>query len=80
MLDKLDGHVGVVGIRLRQLDGNFQHVLAEQRHPGRAVGLLQVASGRQRGAAIENADVVQTKEAAFENVAARSGPCDSPTR
>src|SRR2546429_6222588 len=44
------------------------HVLTEQGHPGRAVRLLQVAAGRKRGAAVEDADVVETEEASFEHV------------
>ena len=54
----------------RQLDGDLEHVLAEERHPGRAVGLLEVAAGRQRRAAIEDADVVEPEEAALEDVVA----------
>ena len=40
------------------------------RHPGGAVGLLDVAAGGQRLAAIEDADVVQAEKAAFENIVA----------
>ena len=72
MLDELERHVRIVRIGHRQFDGDLQHVLAEQRHPGRAVGLFQVAAGRQRRAAIEHADVVQPEEAAFEDVSARA--------
>ena len=43
---------------------------AVHRHPARAVGLLDVAAGRQRRAAIEHADVVQAEEAALEDVLA----------
>ena len=55
-----------------EFHGDFGHVLAEQRHPCRAVGLLQVAPGRQRRAAVEDADVVQTEEPAFEDVLAET--------
>ena len=75
VLAELEGHVRVVRIGHRQLDGDLEHVLAEQGHPGGAVGLFQVAAGRQRRAAIEDADVVQAQEAALEDVPARSGPC-----
>ena len=54
----------------RQLEGDGQHVQAEHAHPGGAVGLLEVAAGRQRRAAVEDADVVQPEEAALEDVAA----------
>ena len=47
VLDELDDHV-LVGAVIAQLDCDLQHVLAEQRHPGGAVRLLQVAAGRQR--------------------------------
>ena len=62
----------VVGVGHRQLDGDLQHVLAEQRHPGGAVGLLEVAAGRQRRAAVEDADVVEAQEAPLEDVPARA--------
>ena len=55
---------------MRQLDGDLEHVLAEERHPGRAVGLLEVAAGRQRRAAVEDADVVEAEEPALEHVVA----------
>ena len=42
----------------------------KQRHPGGAVGLLEVAAGRQRRAAVEDADVVEAEEAALEHVPA----------
>ena len=63
----------------RQLEGDLEHVLAEQRHPSRAIGLFEMTAGRQRRAAIEHADIVQSKEAALKQASARSGPCDSPT-
>ena len=50
----------------------LQHVLAEERHPRRAVGLLEVPAGRQRRAAVEDADVVEPEEAALEDVLAEA--------
>ena len=70
MLDEFDGHVDVGRLGQRQLYGDLEHVLAEERHPGGAVGLLQVPAGRQRRAAVEDADVVQPQEAALEDVVA----------
>ena len=70
VLVELERQVLVGRIVQRQLDGHLQHVLAEEGHPGGAVGLLQVAAGRQRRAAVEDADVVQAQEAALEDVAA----------
>jgi len=51
--------------RLREFRGDFQHVLAEQRHPGGSVSLFQVAASRQRRTSVEHADVVQPQEFLF---------------
>jgi hypothetical protein len=60
-------------LRIVNWDGDLDHVLTEECHPGRAVGLLQVAAGRQRRAPVEHADVVEPQESALERVvAARS--------
>ena len=53
-----------------ELTRELQHVLAEEGHPRRAVRLLEVAAGGKRGAAVEDADVVQAEEAPFEDVLA----------
>ena len=45
----------------------FRHV---HRHPAGAVGLLDVAAGGQRRAAVEDADIVQAQEAALKDVLA----------
>ena len=55
-----------------ELHCEFHHVLAEERHPGGAVGLLEVAAGGERGAAVEDADVVEAEEASFEDVLAEA--------
>ena len=75
MLHKLHGHVFVARVLGGNLHADIEHVLAEECHPGGAVGLFEMAAGGQRRAAVENADVVQTQEAALEDVLARSGPC-----
>ncbi len=72
MVDELRRHIAVVGILGRQLNADLQHVLAEQCDPGRAVGLLQVAAGGQRRAAVEDADIVQPEEASLEEVLAEA--------
>ena len=56
----------------RQLRRQLQHVLAEERHPCRAVRLLEVAAGGERRAAVEDADVIQAEEAALEDVLAEA--------
>ena len=53
-----------------ELTRELQHVLAEEGHPRRAVRLLQVAAGGKRGAAVEDADVVEAEEAPLEDVLA----------
>ena len=44
---------------------------AKNAHPARGVGLIDVAAGRQRRAAVENPDVVQAQEAALKDIVAR---------
>ena len=70
MLDELGDHVLAGGVVGGEFHGKLGHVLAEQRHPRRAVRLLQVAPGGQRCAAVEYADVVEAEEAALEQVLA----------
>ena len=55
---------------LRELHGDFEHVLTKQRHPCGRVGLFEIAASRQRRAAVEDANVVEAQEAAFEKVLA----------
>jgi len=55
---------------VQQRQGQFEHVLAEHRHPGRAVGLLEPPAAGQHRTAVEHADVVQAEEAALEHVTA----------
>ena len=69
---EFESHVRVGGVVHRQTRGDLHHVLTEQRHPGGAVGLFEVATGRQRRTAVEDADVVQAQEAALEDVPARA--------
>ena len=69
MLVELDRHVLVRRVDERDLEREVEHVLGIERHPGGAVGLLDVAAGRQRRAAIEDADVVEAQKAALEEVA-----------
>ena len=49
-------------------EGHLQHVLAVEGHPGRPVRLLEGPAGGQRGAAVEDADVVEPQEPAGEDV------------
>ena len=70
MLHELRRQVLIGWIALHQLDADFEHVLTEQRHPCGRVGLFEIAPSRQRRAAIEDANVVEAQEAAFEKVLA----------
>src|SRR5208337_3711668 len=55
-----------------ELEGDLEHVLTEKRDPRGAVGLLQMAAGRQRRAAVKDADIVQPKKAALEQALAET--------
>ena len=70
MLEELGCDVLVRGIFARQLERDEQHRAAEERHPRRAVGLLEMPTGRQRLGPIEDPDVVETEEPAAEQVVA----------
>jgi uncharacterized BrkB/YihY/UPF0761 family membrane protein len=66
----VEGHVHVGGVVLGELERDLKHPLRVQGHPRRTVRLLQRATARQRRRAIEDADVVQSQEAALEQVPA----------
>src|SRR5262245_14275632 len=70
MLHKLRSYVLISGIIPCKLQGDLQHALAEKAHPRCAVGLLQRTTGRQRGATIKDANVVEPQKAALEQVVA----------
>ena len=70
MLHELRRQVLIGWIALHQLDADLEHVLTKQRHPRGRVGLFEIAPGRQRRAAIEDANVVEAQEAALEKVLA----------
>ena len=53
---------------LRQFHGDSHQVQAVHCHPGRTICLRNGSAGRQRGAAIKNADVIQAKESALKHV------------
>ena len=72
VLDELEDHLLVDRVVRGELDGELQHVLAEERHPRRAVRLFEVTAGGQRRAAVEDADVVEAEEAALEHVLAEA--------
>ena len=70
VFEEFAGDVFVGGIFSGELERDRQHVQTVHTHPAGAVGLLDVAAGRKRFAAIEHADIVEPEKAALENVAA----------
>ena len=70
VLEQGESLLQVDGVVMGQFERDLHHVLRAQGHPGCAVGLVEVAAGRQRSASIEHPDIVQAKEAALEHVAA----------
>src|SRR6516164_1941675 len=71
VLPELAGNVLIAGFVFPQLHGNGQQVQGVHCHPTGSIGLFEVATGRQRGAAIEDADIVQPEEAALDRKSTR---------
>ena len=81
MLEEAERQVLVHRILLRQDERHLQHALAVERHPRRAVGLIEIPASRQRRAPIEDADVVESEESTGEHVAPlRILAIDRPSR
>ena len=70
VLEELGGDVLVDMVVHRQLEGDLHQVEQVHRHPGGAVGLVDVAASGQRGGAVEDLDIVEAQEATLEDVAA----------
>ena len=68
MLEELGGNVFINWIVQGQFERDAQEVEAIHGHPARAVGLIDVAAGGQRRAAVEHTDVVEAEKATLENV------------
>ena len=51
-----------------ELQGDVEHIQAVHGHPGGPVGLIDVTSGGEGFAPVEDADVVETQETALEDV------------
>src|SRR5215467_9241149 len=69
MLEKFGGDILVDVVLERQFERNAHQVQCVHRHPGGAVGLVDVAASRQRRAAVENADIVETEKSALKDIA-----------
>ena len=79
VLEELRRDVLVDAVLASQLEGDLHHLQAVEAHPGGPVGLRQVAAARQLGAAVEDADVVESEETALEDVVALAVlPIDPP--
>src|SRR5689334_4610991 len=70
MLEEFAGHVLVSHVFFSEFQSDGQHVEAIHAHPTGAVGLFEMAARGKRGGTIENSDVVESEEAALENVRA----------
>src|SRR5689334_11712718 len=70
MLEELRGDVLVRRVLTCQLEGDEEHRAAEERHPRRAVRLLEVAARGEWLRPIEDPDVVQAQEPAPKEVVA----------
>src|SRR5205823_6781094 len=70
VLVEFGGELLVDRVVQRELQRDLQHALTVERHPRRAVGLLEVAACGQRGAAVEDADVVEPEKPPLEDVLA----------
>ena len=70
LLVGLHGDVLVVPVFGRQFERHHRHVEREHRHPAGGVGLLQAVARRQRLRPVDDRDVVEAEEAAFEDVLA----------
>src|SRR5271170_2195653 len=69
LLDEAEGEVLIYGVLLGQDERNLQHAQAVERHPCGAVGLVQMPSGRQLRAAIEDSNVDEPEKAARKYIA-----------
>ncbi len=70
VLEELAGDIFVSNIFLGEFQGNGQHIQAVHAHPTGAVGLFEMSTSGERGGAIEDSDIVESQEAALENVGA----------
>src|SRR5260370_31478062 len=70
VLPELAGHVFVGRVVLGQLQRDGHKIQAIHAHPARSIGLLDVASGWEGRASVEDSDVIEPKEASLEYVSA----------
>ena len=70
MFEEFGSNVFVGGVFGGEFESHGEHGGAEERHPRCAVGLLERLPVGQRLRAVEDADVVETEEAAGEDLLA----------
>jgi hypothetical protein len=59
----------------------LKHASAKESHPGRSIGLIERPTTGQRLTAVEDTNVIQSKEPATENVlSSRVFPVDPPRK
>src|ERR1700721_4343851 len=68
VLPEFAGDVFVRGILRGELHGDGQQVQCVHGHPTGAVGLLDVAAGGQRVAAVEDSNIIEAEKTALKNV------------
>ena len=68
MLHKAESDIFIHLVIFCEDERNLQHILAVERHPCRAVGLIQVPPCRQRCTTIEHTDVVQSQESTGKHI------------
>src|SRR5215469_4729432 len=70
VLPELTGDILVSRIVLCKLQCDRHQVQAIHAHPAGAVGLLDVASSRQRSASVKDSDVIKAEEPALKHISA----------
>ena len=70
MLEELGGERLIHRVGAGQFQGDGQHLEGEESHPGGAVRLVEAPTARERGAPVEQADVVETQEPSLKHVVA----------
>src|SRR3954468_9422656 len=68
MLEKFGRDIFVNRILPRQLEGHPHQVQTKHSHPAGAIALLEVPAAREWRAPVEDADVIETEEAALEDI------------
>src|ERR1043165_1976466 len=72
MLDKLQSEFIKGRITAREIHRDPRHVLAIQRHPGRAVRLFKVSAAGKSIAAIKDPNVIEAEEPSFKDILSES--------